>query len=84
MKLGRLPLGYDHKYAYSHIGYNLKATDIQAAIGLSQLDKLPKFKKIRKSNFDYFFENLKKFERFFIKKTRIGYRPKMINYLCER
>lgn len=50
-KLGQLPLGYDHKYIYSHVGYNLKITDMQAACGLEQLKKLPKFIQIRQSNF---------------------------------
>jgi CDP-4-dehydro-6-deoxyglucose reductase, E1 len=50
-KLGDLPPGYDHKYIYSHIGYNLKATDLQAAIGLPQLDKLPGFVAARRRNF---------------------------------
>ena len=58
-KLGDLPEGYDHKYTYSHIGYNLKATDIQAALGVSQFDKLPKFIEIRRRNFNYLRENLK-------------------------
>ncbi len=49
-KRGDLPLGYDHKYVYSHFGYNLKATDMQAAIGCAQLDKLPSFVKRRKEN----------------------------------
>jgi CDP-6-deoxy-D-xylo-4-hexulose-3-dehydrase len=52
-QLGDLPLGYDHKYIYSHIGYNLKATDIQAALGLSQLGKLDRFIQTRKENFDF-------------------------------
>ncbi len=49
---GELPLGYDHKYVYSHFGYNLKATDLQAAIGCAQLDKFPKFVVRRRHNFD--------------------------------
>lgn len=48
---GQLPLGYDHKYVYSHIGYNLKATDMQAAVGCAQLNKLPGFTEKRKQNF---------------------------------
>ncbi len=49
---GELPVGYDHKYVYSHLGYNLKATDMQAAIGCSQLDKFPSFVEHRRHNFD--------------------------------
>lgn len=49
---GSLPFGYDHKYVYSHLGYNLKATDLQAAIGIAQLDKLPSFIAARRKNFD--------------------------------
>lgn len=48
---GRLPLGYDHKYVYSHFGYNLKATDMQAAVGVAQLEKLPEFVSRRRENF---------------------------------
>lgn len=50
-KLGNLPSGYDHKYTYSHLGYNLKATDMQAAVGLAQLDKLDEFIALRRRNF---------------------------------
>lgn len=50
-KYGELPLGYDHKYVYSHFGYNLKATDLQASIGCAQLEKLPDFTEKRKKNF---------------------------------
>lgn len=57
-KLGDLPQGYDHKYIYSHIGYNLKATDMQAALGLSQLTKLESFMRLRKRNFDYLRKHL--------------------------
>lgn len=51
-KFGELPLGYDHKYVYSHFGYNLKVTDMQAAIGCAQLEKLPAFIRQRKQNWD--------------------------------
>ena len=58
--------GYDHKYTYSRIGYNLKATEIQAAIGIEQLKKLPGFTKTRIRNFNYLYSKLKKFEKYFI------------------
>lgn len=65
-QLGKLPYGYDHKYTYSHMGYNLKITDWQAAIGLAQLQKLPEFVEKRKSNFKYLYSGLKEFEEYFI------------------
>jgi len=65
-QLGTLPCGYDHKYTYSHIGYNLKATDMQAALGLSQIDKLPHFIARRKQNFAYLKEALKPLEEYLI------------------
>ncbi len=57
-QLGDLPCGYDHKYTYSHIGYNLKATDMQAAVGVSQLKKLPEFIAARRRNFAYLHNGL--------------------------
>lgn len=55
---GTLPKGYDHKYVYSHLGYNLKITDMQAAIGAAQLQKLPGFVEKRRANWEYLHENL--------------------------
>ncbi|WP_103668977.1 lipopolysaccharide biosynthesis protein RfbH [Pseudanabaena sp. BC1403] len=57
-QLGELPTGYDHKYTYSHIGYNLKMTDMQAAVGVAQLDKLPIFIEKRKQNFEFLYSHL--------------------------
>ena len=61
-QLGTLPCGYDHKYTYSHVGYNLKATDMQAALGVSQIAKLPEFIVRRKENFAYLREALRTLE----------------------
>ena len=69
-QLGDLPFGYDHKYIYSHIGYNLKATDMQAALGLSQINQLELFIKKRKENFQFLLQNLKYIEDLqFVKPT---------------
>ncbi|MFO0149296.1 MAG: lipopolysaccharide biosynthesis protein RfbH, partial [Microcystis sp.] len=57
-QLGDLPFGYDHKYTYSHVGYNLKMTDMQAAVGVAQLDKLPGFIQKRRENFDFLHQKL--------------------------
>jgi CDP-4-dehydro-6-deoxyglucose reductase, E1 len=65
-KLGELPEGYDHKYTYSHLGYNLKSGDIQAAIGLSQLDRLESFVRLRRRNWSYLMAGLKDLEEFLI------------------
>jgi CDP-6-deoxy-D-xylo-4-hexulose-3-dehydrase len=65
-QLGQLPHGYDHKYIYSHIGYNLKATDMQAAVGVAQLKKLPGFIESRKKNFAALREGLAKAQEHFI------------------
>jgi CDP-6-deoxy-D-xylo-4-hexulose-3-dehydrase len=63
-KLGKLPEGYDHKYTYSHLGYNLKITDMQAACGLAQLEKAAQFIQARKDNFAFLKERLKDCEEF--------------------
>ena len=65
-QLGSLPCGYDHKYTYSHIGYNLKATDMQAALGASQIAKLPRFIERRKENFRYLLSALKPVEKYLL------------------
>ncbi|MCG2726530.1 MAG: lipopolysaccharide biosynthesis protein RfbH [Elusimicrobia bacterium] len=65
-KFGQLPLGYDHKYVYSHFGYNLKATEMQAAIGLAQLKKLRGFIKARKKNWEFLKKNLEKYSDFLV------------------
>ena len=65
-KLGELPFGYDHKYCYSHIGYNLKATDMQAAVGVSQMKKLPGFIERRRANFEALREGLRDLEEFLV------------------
>jgi CDP-4-dehydro-6-deoxyglucose reductase, E1 len=65
-QLGDLPHGYDHKYVYSHIGYNLKLTDMQAAVGVAQLKKLPDFIAARRRHFEMLHEDLRDLEEFFI------------------
>jgi CDP-6-deoxy-D-xylo-4-hexulose-3-dehydrase len=65
-QLGELPEGYDHKYIYSHIGCNLKMTDMQAAVGVAQLEKLPGFIEARKRNWQFLYDGLKQHEEFFI------------------
>lgn len=65
-ELGKLPFGYDHKYIFSRIGYNLKITDLQASIGTAQIDKLPGFIKSRQENHKVLLDSLKPLEKFFI------------------
>ncbi|MFC1807312.1 lipopolysaccharide biosynthesis protein RfbH [Candidatus Omnitrophota bacterium] len=75
-KHGMLPKGYDHKFVYSHIGYNLKVTDMQAAIGVAQLNKLKRFINTRRKNFSYLCKHLKKYERYLkLSETQAGSRP---------
>ena len=78
---GELPLGYDHKYVYSHFGYNLKATDMQAAIGCAQLEKFPSFVQKRRENFDYLYEGLKDLaDVFYLPKATEGAKPSWFGF----
>ena len=83
-KLGELPEGYDHKYTYSHVGYNLKVSDMQAAVGLSQLKKVDHFIERRRENFDYISQKLKDagLDKFFhLPKPTPGTNPSWFGYL---
>ncbi|MGB2578776.1 CDP-6-deoxy-D-xylo-4-hexulose-3-dehydrase [Elusimicrobium simillimum] len=64
MQLGNLPFGYDHKYTYSHLGYNLKITDWQAAVGVAQLERLTGFIDKRNENFNYLYKELSQFSKY--------------------
>jgi len=64
--MGNLPLGYDHKYTYSHLGYNLKISDMQAACALAQMDRLQEFIAKRRQNFTFLQQRLKSCEEFLI------------------
>lgn len=78
---GTLPSGYDHKYVYSHIGYNMKVTDMQAAIGVEQLKKLPEFCQKRRDNFKRWAEGFKKREdKFILPKATTGADPAWFAY----
>ena len=73
---GELPQGYDHKYVYSHFGFNLKATEMQAAVGCAQLDKFPSFAERRRYNFDRLYESLKTVEdKLILPKAQEGSNP---------
>lgn len=79
-QLGDLPTGYDHKYIYSHIGYNLKATDMQAALGLSQLQKLPDFIRRRKENFAHLEKRLACVEGLILPRATVNSDPSWFGY----
>lgn len=82
-QFGRLPFGYDHKYVYSHFGYNLKATDLQAAIGCAQLDKLPSFVEKRKQNFQYLKEGVKDISSISFQKCEPESEPSWFGFLMK-
>lgn len=79
-QLGTLPEGYDHKYIYSHIGYNLKATDMQAALGLSQLEKVDEFSRRRKENFNTLYEALSDVKGLILPKATPGSDPSWFGF----
>ncbi len=79
-QLGGLPHGYDHKYIYSHIGYNLKSSDMQAAVGLSQMNKLENFIEKRIENFHYLFDSFKRFDDFILPKWSEKSKPSWFGF----
>jgi CDP-6-deoxy-D-xylo-4-hexulose-3-dehydrase len=80
-QFGTLPKGYDHKYVYSHFGFNLKATEMQAAIGLAQLEKLPEFIEKRRKNYQMLYEGLKDLEEFRFMEPQINSKPSWFGFL---
>ncbi len=80
-QFGSLPKGYDHKYVYSHFGFNLKTTDMQAAIGIAQLDKFPKFIKKRKENFQKLYDGLKDIKEFILTKPQPNSDPSWFGFM---
>lgn len=78
--LGDLPKGYDHKFTYGHIGYNLKATDMQAALGSSQFEKLENFAKLRQRNFDRLFEGLSGNKNLLLPRATHGSKPSWFGF----
>ena len=81
---GELPLGYDHKYVYSHFGYNLKVTDMQAAIGVAQLEKLPQIVEVRRKNWNRLHEGLKDLEdRLILPQPEENSKPSWFGFLIS-
>ena len=80
--LGKLPEGYDHKYIYGELGYNLKISDLHSAIGVAQMDRLPGFIKKRRDNFNYLSKQMRQFEEYFIlPEPQKGSDPSWFGYL---
>lgn len=82
-QFGDLPLGYDHKYVYSHFGYNLKLTDMQAAIGCAQLDKLETIVNARRSNFDVLRKGLDGVEGLILPEPQLNSKPSWFGFLIS-
>lgn len=80
---GALPLGYDHKYVYSHFGYNLKVTDMQAAIGCAQLEKLDSIVEARRNNFNYLHEGLADIKELVLPKPSKNSNPSWFGFLIS-
>jgi CDP-6-deoxy-D-xylo-4-hexulose-3-dehydrase len=80
---GELPSGYDHKYVYSHFGYNLKPTDMQAAIGCAQLEKLDSIVEIRRKNFAYLKQGLKGIEGLILPEAQNNSNPSWFGFLIS-
>lgn len=80
-QFGQLPVGYDHKYVYSHLGFNLKATDMQAAIGCAQLDKLDYIVSCRRENFEFLYENLKDVKGIILPTAQVNSKPSWFGFL---
>ena len=82
-QFGELPVGYDHKYVYSHFGYNLKLTDMQAAIGCAQLEKLDFIVESRRKNFEYLYEGLKNLEGLILPEPLLNSKPSWFGFLIS-
>lgn len=80
-KFGELPLGYDHKYVYSHFGFNLKASDMQAAVGCAQIDKFPSFVQRRRQNFKKLYDGLKDIKKLILVKAQPHSEPSWFGFM---
>ncbi|WP_261529582.1 lipopolysaccharide biosynthesis protein RfbH [Campylobacter lari] len=80
-QFGSLPKGYDHKYVYSHFGFNLKATDMQAAIGCAQLEKLPEFIEKRQKNYQKLYNGLKNLSELYLVETQPNSQPSWFGFM---
>ena len=80
-KFGELPLGYDHKYVYSHFGFNLKASDMQAAVGCAQIEKFPSFVQRRRQNFKKLYDGLKDIKELILVKTQLHSEPSWFGFM---